>query len=583
MMSMNALLDPAVARRAKGLWPVVAVAFFCWISIVLCLDPGGSYPGLPEGPGLTIDESFNVEQGYYLVEQARALGWLNLMPGTSQEAYRVENGYNPDHPPLGRWWLGIHHHLMWRMWPPREPDGPVVTACARSGSATAFALTVLLVGATARGWSGTAAGVMTAMSVVMMPRLFGHAHLASLETITNLTCTAATLAVANWWAGPALPTRRIAMLTGILFGLALLTKIQAVLIPVPVACWALWRWRTHAILPLVWWGLAAFVVFFAGWPYLWTDPPGHLLEYLGRTTNRATIQVWYLGQKYADKAVPWHYSLVMFAVTVPAVLHGLGLLGLFHRVVQHPADLAPDRPRTGIPLTTTEPDRDSSRAIDVATRHSRDVLLLACALFPLAVFALPGVAVYDGERLFLTTFPLWALFIGRGWVALWHLRHGRSHSRAIGAVACSACLLFAASPLVTMTPCHLSYYNRLVPLIAGKGQRHGLEIDYWGEGITRQLLQRLVEVVPAGSEVAVVPTLHQFQADEYRRQSPILRRHKIATVEYRDRPPSQKYVLVFRRRADLPERLIEGPVGSTILAATRLHGETLAYLAEIAE
>ena len=35
-------------------------------------------------------------------------------------------------------------------------------------------------------------------------------------------------------------------------------------------------------------------------------------------------------------------------------------------------------------------------------------------LFPLVLFSLPHISVYDGARLFLVVFPLWAIFIGRG-------------------------------------------------------------------------------------------------------------------------------------------------------------------------
>ena len=328
-------------------WPSAVVALAAWISVVVCIDPAGSYPSMPQGPGLTVDEIFNVEQGVYLVEQSKNLGWLNLIPGTSVEAFRPVNGYNPDHPPLGRYWLGLHHNLTWWIARPHQPDGPFVTACARTGSATAFALTVWLVGAfvsimssstvpdpllrnsargaaTFRNW----AGPLASLSLVLMPRVYGHAHLAALESITNLTCTAAVLAIAAWWSGPAPPTRRAALVAGIVIGLALLTKIQAVLIPVPVIVWSLLRWRQKAIEPLLVWGATALVLFFAAWPYLWLDPVGHLLEYLGRTTNRATLHCFYFGIRYEDKAVPWHYPFVMFAVTVPVGLHALGVLGV---------------------------------------------------------------------------------------------------------------------------------------------------------------------------------------------------------------------------------------------------------------
>lgn len=545
-----------------ALWPVAGVAVVTWISILLTIDPAGSYPQLPQGPGLTIDELFNVEQGVYLVEQTRALGWLNLIPGSSQEAYQVKYGYNPDHPPLGRWWLGVHHHLACWLVPPAEPELPFVTACARTGSASAFALTVLLIGGLATVWWGRMTGVMTAISLSLMPRVYGHAHLASLETMTNLTCAAAALTVAALWNGSRPPTWRSAIGAGILLGLAFLTKIQAIFIPLPVICWAVWRWRSKSIAPIVLWGLSAFIVFFAGWPYLWNDSLTHLAEYLGRTTNRATLQVWYFGQKYADKEVPWHYPLVMFALTVPATLHLLAIMGLF------------SGSRTGA-TSVDNVDADPNPRMQ---QFHRDVLLLACLVLPILVFMLPGIAVYDCERLFLTSFPLWAMFVGRGWVACWHWLLSSTKSKHVTTTVWSLVLAVQFWPLIAMSGCHLCYYNSIFQIWPGAVESAGLEIDYWGVGITRSLLQKTAGSVPEGSVVAIVPTLHPFQAAEYQRQSPVLRRHRITTAENRDVPIPPEFALVFRRRADLPPAFQLRPDADQVIAAEDRGGLRLAYL-----
>jgi|GEM_PF-208390 len=586
-------------------WPSALVAVVTWVSIVIAIDPAGSYPTMPEGPGLTVDEIFNVEQGVLLVEQAKALGWLNLVPGTSVEAFKPENHYLPDHPPLGRYWLGVHHHLTWWLFPPFDPEGPCVTACARTGSATAFALTVWMIGAfvtlrrngrkppvilsggrkspgssinvpcgsrsvslseepgDSRPPLGCDAGakwegLFASLALVLMPRLYGHAHIASLETITNLTCTAAVLAIAHWWNGSAPPSRRVALLTGVVMGLALLTKIQAILIPLPVIAWALWRWRSKVIVPLLVWGVTANVVFFVLWPYLWLDPVGHYLEYLGRTTNRSTIHCFYFGVRYADKAVPWHYPFVMFAVTVPVGLHLLGAWGASSVFGRQPlfAFLSGGRKSPGsssdsnvapppkAPLTLTL----SPQSRGEGTRHS-DWLLLACTVFPLIVFALPGVAVYDGERLFLTVFPLWAIFVGRGMRIAW------SFGSQFGFPWIPRSLLLAvmAWSLAISTqlrPLQLGYYNELVG--QNGADRRGLEIDYWGVGITRGLLKQAVLDQGFSTAIAVGPTLHQFQADEYRRQSPILRLRGIKMIPVESVGDARMKAIVFRRRADLP-------------------------------
>lgn len=518
-------------------WPSAIVAVAAWISIVVCIDPAGSYPSMPQGPGLTVDEIFNVEQGVYLVEQTRALGWYNLIPGTSDEAFRPENGYNPDHPPLGRYWLGAHHQLTWWMAPPFQPDGPFVTACARTGSATAFALTVWIIGIFAGFVSSTASpsrltnweSFFASLSLVLMPRVYGHAHLASLETITNLTCTAAVLVLAAWWSGTTKPTLGSSALAGVLLGLALLTKIQAILIPIPVIFWALCRWRARSLLPLAIWGGTALTVFFVGWPYLWLKPYAHLLEYLGRTTNRAVLHCYYLGTRYADRDVPWHYPFVMFLLTVPLALHLLGVWGIWR------------------------PNSANSQEKDVAPANVhrwRDWLLLGCCLFPLVVFALPGVAVYDGERLFLTVFPLWAVFVGRGAaegarIAIRRLGPG------VGSAVVAIALTLQFSETALCHPHYLSYYS-FITAAGGGPDRMGLEMDYWGDSLTRTLLTEAVTQRPEFASVEVVPSLHQFQNDDLVRQSPILRQRlsQPRTFQFTGSPLR----IVFRRRADLDDK-----------------------------
>jgi hypothetical protein len=573
-------LIESLHRNFVTTWPSAVVAVAAWISIVVCIDPAGSYPSMPQGPGLTVDEIFNVEQGVYLVEQARALGWYHLIPGTSVEAFRPENGYNPDHPPLGRYWLGVHHQVAWWIAPPHQPEGPFVTACARTGSATAFALTVWMIGAfvtfaspngafrrldhssDSRPGSGSSAtitdaanpaaasvpsmlrrgdgmpwsaweGALTSLALVLMPRVYGHAHLAALETMTNLTCTAAVLAVAVWWSGPVPPTWRAAFLAGILLGLALLTKIQAVLIPVPVVAWALIRWRRTAILPVLVWGLTALAVFFIAWPYLWLDPVGHLLEYLGRTTNRVSLYCYYFGIRYSDTVVPWHYPFVMFAVTVPLGMHGLGFLAAGSGTIR----------------------RSFGKAVENADEQSdvdlwRNRLLLGCVAFPLIVFALPGVAVYDGERLFLTAFPLWAIFVGRGAALAFRAIASRIGIR-LATIGMSVLIVLQIMANLRVHPAYLSYYNIAVGGLSG-AEKLGLEMNYWGDSVTRSLLESATVENDRFTNLEILPSLHQFQTDDLISQSPILRKRMKPSPATGSAIPLR---LAFRRRADLTDEI----------------------------
>ncbi len=547
----------------------LAVALVALFAVLLTLDAAGDYPWLGEGPGVTLDESFNVQMGVYqwnaLCEYHVAL----LHPDSVREVFGPGSNYNPDHPPLGRLWLGFCHDLVKWLAPPADCDRLFVTDCARVGSATAFALTVFVIGVFATKWYGRASGIVAAVSLVLMPRVFAHAHLASLETFLNLTYSVAVLSVAHWWGRSAetsevsktsevcrtrlaIPARRVCVFTGALFGLVLLTKIQAILIPPVVGLWALWHWRTRAIKPLAIFVGVGLLVFFAGWPWLWLDPVGHFREFFARTTSRAVLNCYYLGQVWADKDVPWHYSFVMFAVTVPVGLQVLGLLGVFGQ--------------------------------GRAWRQPREQLVLAATLFPLLLFALPGVAVYDGERLFLVSFPLWAVLIGRGsGVALSYLERGQAFVRSsafrrrihntppeggttnlsffASERACCWYLTLWLLPqcfgVIAMHPCQLSYYNLLVGGLSG-ADRLGFERTYWGDSLTRSTLAEIAESGGIGATLVVDPVLHQFQLKDLEQQSGLLRRNQspVISAEAAKRFIQQGktvYRVEFCRKADLPK------------------------------
>ncbi|MCA8983476.1 MAG: hypothetical protein KDA76_06935 [Planctomycetaceae bacterium] len=531
------------------------------ILVLATLDPLGSYPQLGAGPGITLDESFNVQQGVLLVEAFRAYGVFLFDPMNAREIFGGEGGipYLPDHPPLGRWILGVAHHAMWSLLEPESPAGPAVTACARAGSSLLFGLTICLIGMTAGRWQGPLAGWFGAAAVLLMPRLFGHAHLASLESAVNLTYALAVLCLAHGFtrnkstAAPdtgadaevTLPLSwRAGLFPGLMLGLALLTKIQGFLILPCGLVWAICYWRRQALVPMLTWGVVGGLVFFLGWPWLWLDPLGHAGKFLGSATDRVSLHNYYVGTVFADVDTPWHYPWVMFLVTVPIGLHACGMLGAW-------------------------------RSVREWRQRPEGILPLACLLFPLVLFSTRG-PVYDGTRLFLMIFPLWALFIGRGAIDIYArlCRKFPAH-QALGCL----CLLFLLQGygLLATHPCQLSYYNLLVGGPAG-ARKLGFEATYWGDSLTRPFLEECLHHIPPGSEVQVAPVLHQFQCEELVTQSPLVRARKVRFVPFErkaedDHSTQPRYYLVFARYADLPEPFrsaLAGP-SATIEPLALLH------------
>lgn len=570
-MTLSSNSDPiSVTDRAASIGRIAigpgAVSVFVLVGVLLTLDPSDCWPTMPEGPGVTLDESFNVQMGAYLVESLKSYGFAILHPDSVQEVFG-NPAYNPDHPPLGRLWLGVFHQLTQSLAAPAGIETLFVTASARVGSAVAFALTIFLVGVFTGSRYGRLAGFVASSSLALMPRLFGHAHLASLETVMNLTWTLAILGAAHVWTKRQMPAAVkgqddsggqdsgdppsdwAAILFGLLISLALLTKIQAVILPPLVGVWSLWHWRTRAVRPLTIGLSAAGVGFLVGWPWLWIDLPGHTAEYFGRTTGRLTLHCWYFGQQFADTEVPWHYSWVMLLATVPIGLSALA----FHSVIKRRHSLLRD------PAVS---------------------LLLGSVLAPLVLFSLPGVAVYDGVRLFLIAFPGVAILAGIGAADFCRLFSMSSRKLTAGV---GFFIALQAIGIATTAPYSLSYYSLVVGGLAGAEQL-GMERTYWGDTLSRSFFQqKAVADLTAGTTIQVAPVLHQFQLDELARQSPLIQRRQWKIVPYQSASSESgrstgetEYLAVFHRRADAPTEGTLIDEGWELSSQTKRQGVTLA-------
>ncbi|MBL8852135.1 MAG: hypothetical protein JNG89_20850 [Planctomycetaceae bacterium] len=569
------------------------IAVLAAAAVLGTIDAAGSYPELGEGPGITLDEVFNVEMGVYQWHLLQEHGWRLWSPPVRDDVFADGPGkpYNPDHPPLGRLWLGMWHDVARWLWPPLETGAQTVTACARVGSAMAFGVTVWLVGVFAGKWFGKTAGWSAALCYALMPRVFGHAHLAALETCMNLAFLGPILFVGQKWGArnaadgrPLRPRREwlCAAIAGVLIGLAFLTKIQAVLLPIPIAVWTLVLWRGRGLAWLSVAGLVTAAVFIAGWPWLQIDPVEHVSEYLGRGVERQTLNCWYFGHKYADVDVPWHYPFVLLAITLPIGTLVLGIVGVLagasrRRRQGNSVDPSPRRspPIVDSPQSAAIFGGEGERERDACTW-----LLLGTIVFVLTFFAMPGITVYDGTRLFLVMMPLWAMLCGSGaqWLAD---KLSLRFSPRIAVVSLLMLLALQSVGIVRMHPCELSYYNLAVGGMAG-AERLGMERSYWQDSITRSFLREVVRQVPEGATLYLAPRLHPIQEIDLLLQSPVLVAHGVQTRAYddplRDR---MRYVLVFRRRADQWASLEPAPVGGKLLAEVTRSGVQLAALYEL--
>ena len=261
------------------------------------------------------------------------------------------------------------------------------------------------------------------------------------------------------------------------------------------------------------WTLSGVTVFFVGWPWLWFHTAVRLKGYFNTGFERTSIRTLYFGSVYRDQNAPWHYVWFYFLTTVPV---GLQLLGF--------------------------------SALPKIIRSSRQEplpALLFCIILTVLFLFTVKLPIYDGERLFLFVFPLWAILIGYGFAEI----RERLGAHRWARVLLSLFLIAQGWGVVATYPFGLSYYNLLVGGLKG-AERLGLELTYWGDPVDRVLLDQLANQANPGDTAAVVPTLHHIQGPASTTDSLASKSVRLANQEF---APEAQWIVVSRREAYWPK------------------------------
>ncbi len=302
--------------------------------------------------------------------------------------------------------------------------------------------------------------VVAALFVFLYPQTFGHGLSNSKDT-----AQAAMVTVALYY----LVKNRL-VTGGILFGLGLATKFNAIYVPV---IWALSRGisgirgvkgRIQEFLIVFMVGVATFIVV---WPFLWTDTAARLKEMAAYflTVGRGYPVLWN-GTLYTvgvGKSL-WWYPWASLLVTTPLLLLALMILGGIKGI----------------------------RGIKGRTR-----ILFIWFLVPLVRTIWPWSAFYDQLRHFLEIIPALALLaaFGLSWIAERFPRVA-----AVVSVAAIGQLMFIA---VVYFPYNTGYYNALAasPNVNFDRDVEGLSVK---EGIdwARKTYGRLRLFVPVAAHLS---------------------------------------------------------------------------------
>src|ERR671917_1210357 len=343
----------------------------------------------------------------------------------------------------------------------------------RMGSYALFLLSTYAAFRFVRGEFGSAAAWGAALSMPLIPALFGFARLGQLDGAVASMYLLAAVAMHRMFARGG-GWRMVG--TGSLLGLAFATKLNVFPLVLAALLWAaLYRREAFARL-FASFGVGA-VVFFAIWPWLWPDPVGRTWEFLTWTAGLQNERfAYYLGQWWAG--APFHYPLVMLVALVPLAVAAAGVVGAF-------------------------------RLLKGARDPASGWILLNLSLV-VAVAGSGLVPIYGGPRQFLAAFPLWALCAGAGvgWISS-RLRRLRP---AVTLAAYAA--LSLPGILWTGTAHSLEYYGEAVGLVPG-ARSLGFETTYLADTY-KPAVQWVSEVAPRGATVYAQAGTHPV-LESYRR------------------------------------------------------------------
>ncbi len=366
------------------------------------------------------------------------------------------------------------------------------TASMRLPSAIWFGLMVTGISALAGHLKGRFAALVAGAAFLLMPRVFGHAHIFSLDTPICALWFFSGVSFA--WS---LHHPRRAPWAALVYALAFATKLHAVFLPPLFLALVVIAWfekpeqRRDLAIGFGVWCISALVllpiIYIGTQPWLWNNTVERLIERFGNYASKVSthpIPVWFMRHKYGDDT-PWIYPLVMTAITVPAITLLLSMIGLGTSVLSF-------RERT---LWTWK------------------ALVLIGWAIPLGLVLLPLAQGYDGVRLFLPGFSYFAVMTGLGaetlsQQCLIHLeRRGFSaiatRWKVLLGVAFVAAAIGPTAGMIRLHPCELSYYNALIGGLPGS-QRLGFETAYWCDGLYPDFIKTVDDLIPSGASLRVL-------------------------------------------------------------------------------
>jgi hypothetical protein len=217
--------------------------------------------------------------------------------------------------------------------------------------------------------------------------------------------------------------------------------------------------------------IIAIIVMYLTWPYLWTDPIGHLFGSLkAMSAYPWTGGVLFNGIEYSSTALPYSYLPVLLGIQLTEPVWVLSIAGLVVSII--------------------------------GLREKRGLIELTVLWFiiPILGFIILHSALYDNFRQIFFILP--PVF----WMASAAFEKIKNLKWQI--VLVTLCLIPSIAGIIHLHPYEYIYYNSFIGGMNGAQGR--FELDYWGISY-REAAEYVNEIAPANSVIWVEGPSHLFE------------------------------------------------------------------------
>ena len=306
-----------------------------------------------------------------------------------------------------------------------------------------------------------------ALSLVFIPRFYGHSYINSKDIPFACAFTWFQVILCCVLLSPQIPWRKV-ILGGIGYGLVMAIRpgsLPLMVVLTLLVIGYLWltgnspflRWRKEnsvrllmlkgLVLVATAWGLM--IVF---WPWAHENPfVNPILAMRQAVRFHNVYPVLFEGLTYNSNSLPWYYLAKTLVITTPIPILCLAVVGVFFAV-----KLQMQQPRTSSSVVL--------------------FLIESWVFAPIALAIVMRPNIYDGLRHFLFLLPGIALLAGYGAACLIRLVQ-RTSLRLLLAIGLVIVLSQSLVPIIRLHPYQYCYFNALTGGLRGAEGRY--ETDYW--------------------------------------------------------------------------------------------------------